>query len=94
MQWQHEEKVIDVISVWILAAAPQNTELLYAMLAPCLRDLSKHNLKQVPEDGYRNLNSAFSEWTEYIFNRFPSVISHFKAYTKARYYSEFRFRIF
>ena len=27
------------------------------MLAPCLHDLSKHDLKQVPEGGYRNLNS-------------------------------------
>ena len=31
------------------------------MLAPCFHDLSKHNLKQVPEGAYRNLNSAFSE---------------------------------
>ena len=32
-----------------------------AILAPCLPNLSKHDLKQVPEGGYRNLNSAFSE---------------------------------
>ena len=35
------------------------------MLAPCLRDLSKHDLKQVSEGTYWNLNSAFSEWTYY-----------------------------
>ena len=37
------------------------------MLAPCLPDLSKHDLKQVPEGGYRNLNSAFSKLTEHTF---------------------------
>ena len=41
-----------------------NTLLLDAMLAPCLPDLSKHDLKQVSEGRYRNLNSAFSERTE------------------------------
>ena len=38
-----------------------NAELLGAMLPPCLRDLSKHDLRKVPEGGYRNLKSAFSE---------------------------------
>ena len=33
--------------------------------APCLHDLSKHDLQQVPEGAYRNLNSAFSEWIYY-----------------------------
>ena len=31
-------------------------------------DLSKHDLKQAPEGGYRNLNSTFSERTEYTSN--------------------------
>ena len=38
-----------------------NIKLLGALLDPCLNDLSKHHLKQVPEGGYRNLNSAFFE---------------------------------
>ena len=33
--------------------------ILDAMLAPCMHDLSKHDLKQVSEGAYRNLNSAF-----------------------------------
>ena len=37
-------------------------EYLITMLAPCLHDLSKR--EQVPEGTYRNLNSAFSEWTK------------------------------
>ena len=59
------------------------------MLALCLHDLSKHDLKQVPEGGYRNLNSAFSESTEYrLFLRgrkniklleYEQIIHHFKA---------------
>ena len=34
-----------------------NIQLLDAMLAPCLHDLSKYDLKQVTEGPYRNLNS-------------------------------------
>ena len=54
------------------------------MLAPCLHDLSKHDLKQVPEGAYRNLNSLPSPnertisagwWPDYgensAWSRFP-----------------------
>ena len=37
------------------------TKLLGAMLAPCLQDFSKHDMKQVPEGGYKNINSPFSK---------------------------------
>ena len=33
--------------------------------SPLLTDLSKHDLEQVPESEYRNLNSALFEWIEY-----------------------------
>ena len=39
------------------------------MLTSCLHDLSKHDLKQVSEGTYRNLNSAFSERTYCTFPR-------------------------
>ena len=38
----------------------QQTELLGAGLAPCLHHLSKHDMQQVPEYGYRNVSSTFS----------------------------------
>ena len=34
------------------------------MPVPYLPGLSKHDLKQVPEDGHRSLNPALSERTE------------------------------
>ena len=34
------------------------------MLTPCLSDLSKHDMKQIPELDFRNLNSAFFECAE------------------------------
>ena len=43
------------------------------MLAPCLHDLSKDVLKQVPQGTYRNLNSALSEWTNYKYYRNHSL---------------------
>ena len=41
-------------------ATEVNTKLLGAMIAPCLRDLSKHDPKQVLEGSNRNLSSEFS----------------------------------
>ena len=51
-----------------------NTKLLGAMLTVCLHDLSKQELKQIPEGGYRKLNSALSEGTDYIYSESPDHI--------------------
>ena len=39
------------------------------MLAPCLHDLSKHDLKQVPEGGYRIPSTNVNAMQSGIFAR-------------------------
>ena len=45
------------------------------MLGPCLWDLSKHDLKQVPEGAYRNLNP---EGRFKNFMKFQTGVSKFQ----------------
>ena len=57
------------------------------MLTPSLQDLSKHDLKQVPQGGYRNLNSAISKRAEYSVEQYSNNLKEiFMEFPRLRVY--------